>query len=202
VAHFHMFDLTSPSPLKMPWLSSTGNKHLGCYKDGENLATCSIHTKGHLSKKEKWRWQLYVAKKRERKENMIYIYIYEKRKKERAKQRERKRKWYIKKRERKGAVRQCSYSRPFPLPPRPMVYAHYLCVWPRPSYSPEKDHVRSSHRCSSFKHDPHMLPVKTLRYAKVNKMFTNSLTHICLHEIIHIHASVVYVMCSSLGVHT
>ena len=31
VAHFHMFELTSPSPLNMPWLSSTGNKHLGCY---------------------------------------------------------------------------------------------------------------------------------------------------------------------------
>jgi len=143
-----------------------------------------------------------ILLKKEREKKIWYIYIYEKRKKERAKQRERKRKWYIKKRERKGAVRQCSYSRPFPLPPRPMVYAHYLCVWPRPSYSPEKDHVRSSHRCSSFKHHPHMLQVKTLRYAKVNKMFTNSLTHICLHEIIHIHASVVYVMCSGLGVHT
>jgi hypothetical protein len=68
------------------------------------------------------------------------------------------------------------------LPLRPMVCAHYMCVWPSLVVSFELDHVRSSHRYSSFKYHSHMLPVNTLRYAKVNKDSPNSSTHICLHK--------------------
>ena len=61
----------------------------------------------------------------------IIIYIYE---------------WKKKKRE--GAF---SFSWPL-LPLRPMVYAHYMCVWPSVVVLPELDHVQSNHRCSNLEH--------------------------------------------------
>jgi len=55
---------------------------------------------------------------------------------------------------------------------------------------------------SSF--DPLMLPVRTIRYAKVNKCSPNFTTHIYLHVkticSYKIHAFLVYVVSSSLGV--
>jgi hypothetical protein len=51
---------------------------------------------------------------------------------------------------------------------------------------------------ATLKLHPHTLLVKTFKDAKVNTMFTNSFTHICLHEIMQIHAFVVYDICSGL----
>ena len=105
-----------------------------------------------------------------------------------------KKKWYIKKKWKR------SHKTGEPILD---LYSYHQGTWsvdticvPWPCYSHEKDHVRSSHHCSSSKHHPSMLPVSTLRYAKV--MFTNSFTRICLHKninlIIWIHASFVYVV--------
>ena len=45
-----------------------------------------------------------------------------------------------------------------------------------------------------------MLLVSILRYAKGNTMFTNTVTHVCLHEnmILFIHTSLAYDICSDL----
>ena len=44
----------------------------------------------------------------------------------------------------------------------------------------------------------HMRSISTLKYAKVNNDSLTLFTHTCLHEIIQIHASLVYVICSGL----
>ena len=75
--------------------------------------------------------------------------------------------------EREGAF---SSSRPL-LSLRPMVHTHLLCVWPSLGdnlrwtiYEPFLQQLQSFHL--------QMLLVRTLRYAKANKNFTNSFTHV------------------------
>ena len=68
------------------------------------------------------------------------------------------------------------------LSPRPMVHKHYLCVWPSLGVCLSwtiRDHATTA---ATSKLHPDMLPVSTLRYAKVNKCSPNSSTHICLRE--------------------
>ena len=60
--------------------------------------------------------------------------------------------------------------------------------------------MQSSHHATGSKLHLHMLLVSILRYAKGNTMFTNTVTHVCLHEnmILFIHTSLAYDICSGL----
>jgi hypothetical protein len=58
----------------------------------------------------------------------------------------------------------------------------------------------SSHRAPGSKLHLHMLLVKYTQVCKGNSMFTNNVTHVCLHEnmILLIHTSLAYDICSGL----
>jgi hypothetical protein len=105
----------------------------------------SIHTNGHLGLK-KWRRQLYLAIKN----NYYKKWIMIKKRKYMEKKRERE---YVNKerKEKKGKELQdgCSSSRPL-LSSRLMIYTHHLCVWFKPCWSPELDHVQPSNCCSNY----------------------------------------------------
>ena len=105
-----------------------------------------------------------------------------------------------KKRRKKGKELQdgCSSSRPLLRPPRPMAYTHYLFVWP--SLAAHLSWTKCNHATATaaLKLHPRMLPKNTLSYVKVNKNSPNSFTHTCLHEIIQMHVSLIYVICSGL----
>ena len=77
---------------------------------------------------------------------------------------------------------------------------HTICVWP--SLVAHLIWTICDHATAAAapKLHPRMRLENTLRYVKVNKNSSNSFTHTCLHEIIQIHASLVYVICSGLGV--
>ena len=123
---------------------------------------------------------------------MIYIYIYKREKK----------KYYYKKwkreikEEREGGF---SSFRPL-LSSRLMIYTHHLCVWLKPCWSPELDHVQPSNHCSHFKASSTYDVGKNTQVCKGNKMFTNTISHVCLHKnmILLIHTSLAYDICSGL----
>jgi hypothetical protein len=112
---------------------------------GENLTT-KFHPHQWSSWTKKWRWQLYLAIKN----NYYKKWIMIKKRKYMEKKRERE---YVNKerKEKKGKELQdgCSSSRPL-LSSRLMIYTHHLCVWFKPCWSPELDHVQPSNCCSNY----------------------------------------------------
>ena len=88
------------------------------------------------------------------------------------------------------------------LPPRPMVHTHSLCVWSSLGANLRWTFYNQDAAIAAPKLPSTKVAGKNTQVCKGNSMFTNIVTHVCLHENINllIHTLLVYVICSGLGV--